>query len=243
MKSLTTGLLSLSALAVLYFGFAKLDHHLPFQYVRITVDPGLPSWCVEQARQRIPTLRGGFLRLNVGDTRQRMTDIPGVAEASIVRDWRRRGLQIHLHSAQFLGVLNNQGLLTDKGRVVPVLPAAGNLPRFIIPKGVAPQEFFTLYQTALPEIQSIGTIDSAKLDLARNVAFCSGSRCVQLGDPKNLPLALQRVKLHLEHVNTQYPNWVYWDLRYNSGFAIRQLEAPAVSARAPASSESLGPTP
>ena len=179
-----------------------------------------------------PSLGAGFFAIRLDKVRDAVASLPWVGQVEVRKHWPD-ALDITLTEIQPIAHWGNDALLDRDGRIFKV-PDAGvvrGLPRFNAPDDRT-ADVMTFYRTAETDFAPYG-LRVASVELSAR-----GSWTLLLSNGGHVVVGSERPDQHLARFAAALPvlmrgrsdGFVYADLRYSNGFAVRWPEPAAPTA-------------
>jgi len=170
-----------------------------------------------------PLVNTGYFNINIDTIRDRLTQIPWVAEITVRRDWPDQIL-ITMIEKNPIAKWNESHLLSGNGEIF--LPKefqdSQGLPHFLGPKGkqmIMLQYFDDINRILLPLHVKISHLELTPHSTWRLI-LDNGIR-LQMGNKDILTRLSQFVKVYPKIVGERLSDIDYIDLRYSNGVAVR----------------------
>lgn len=221
----TIQLLVICALALaLIYGWRWLSdpEEFPIRAVKIQAAREHVDQQTLQA-QVLPYVTQGFIRLNVNQIKEKLEELPWIAEARVERIWPDTVI-IHVMEQQAVARWGKLGVLNNKGHVFnpPVDTIPTNLPQLNGPYDQA-TALLDSYEQIVQVLKPLGlTLRKMDMDerLSMQLELNNGTRLL-LGKLDPLPRLQRFAKVYPKLFTAQNTQAVYVDLRYENGVSIK----------------------
>lgn len=199
----------------------KLSSIFPIQSVRIYGANHTDHQDIQETIE--PILSRGFFAVNVDYIRERLLQMPWVAEISVRRNWPNQ-VEINVVEKQPVAEWNKTSLLSDGGELfTPKLSSyPPNLPNLVGPDGkqiTMLENFIKMNRILMPLHAKISVLEMTpyltwKLKLDNGIELRIGHKDV-------LTRLHHFVKVYPKIIGTHVEDVEYVDLRYSNGVAVR----------------------
>ena len=189
-----------------------------------------------------PTLDAGFFAIDLGHVRDAVSALPWVGQVEVTKHWPD-ALDITVTEIQPIAHWGANALLGSDGRIfkVPDAGVVNGLPQFNAPDDRV-ADVLTFFRTALTDFAPYN-LRVAEVDLSArgswNLVLSNGGHVVVGNDHPDQRLARFAAALPIL-MRGRSDGFVYADLRYSNGFAVRWPE-PAPPALPPNPTKNGGP--
>ncbi len=171
----------------------------------------------------IPLVSQGFFGTDVSSIKERLMQLPWIAQASVRRVWPGQ-LNVILSERRAVANWNNRGLLSSSGEIFnpSIKTYPEGLPKLVGPSGMHIQmlDYYSKINKVLQPVH----VKIARLELtsyqAWNMTFDNGIR-VNAGYKDILTRMSHFVKVYPKIVGERASDVDYIDLRYENGLAIK----------------------
>ncbi|HEX7326145.1 MAG TPA: cell division protein FtsQ/DivIB [Rhodanobacteraceae bacterium] len=201
----------------------QLEVHATFQHVS----------AAEVRAAVTPSLGAGFFAVNLGQVRDALAALPWVAHVEVSKHWPGR-LDITITEINPVARWGNDALLGRNGHVfrIPDASTVNGLPQFNAPDDRA-ADVMAFYRTAEVDFAPYGLRVTTVNLSARgswSLALSNGGR-VTVGDQDSDQRLARFVAALPVLMRGRSDGFVYADLRYSNGFAVRwPMPAPGTAA-------------
>jgi cell division protein FtsQ len=232
LKNIANALFVMSALAVLYGAFhyiAHLPELLPIRTVRLSVEPErvAPSGVLAMVKQNV---HGNFLTVDIEGLRQSLQTLPWVRNVSIRREFPD-SLVVEIEENKAIARWNDAELVNSQGEVFDAETAEA-LPSFIGVDGSAAEmtEAYAKFNAQLAVLNvkvdqlALSARHAWQVHLSNGVLVKLGRDALQ--ERMQRYVAYQMIK-NAEQEAKKAPGKSVIDMRYQNGFAVRQVNGGA----------------
>lgn len=173
-----------------------------------------------------PSLGAGFFAINLDEVRDAVATLPWVGQVEVSKHWPD-ALDITVHEIQPVARWGTDALLGRSGRIfkVPNAAVANGLPRFDAPVDRA-ADVLAFYHTAVTDFAPY-SLRVTEVDLSARgswtLSLSNGGHVVVGGERPDQRLARFAAALPIL-MRGRSDGFVYADLRYSNGFAVRWPE-------------------
>lgn len=226
------GLLALPVVGLLQGWFASSSWPIR----TLTVEADYDHVDAERIRQAVlPHIHKGFFATRLGDVREVLDAMPWVASASARKRWPDT-LLITVHERHPFAHWNTDQLIDHQGRLfkVPDAAAVGGLPHLSGPDGQV-HDVVSFYTHVRGRLGKLGLdVEGVHIDNRGDwrLDLGGGAHLVIGRDAPDQRLA-RFISVYPQLAGTHEQAFLYADLRYTNGFAVRWPE-PAASTSTPA---------
>src|SRR3990167_10454798 len=199
----------------------KLSRFFPIKVVRIYGIHHLDHQDIQNVL--LPLVEQGFFAINVENIRDRLTQLPWVANSFVRRSWPDQ-LEIFIKEKTVLGLWNDRNLLSDAGELFfPDQETYPDfLPRLIGPDGM--QMEMIHYFKAIDQLLKPIHVKIASLELTSASAWkviLTNGIILYIGHKDVLTRLSHFVKVYPKIIGDHAIDVEYIDLRYSNGVAVR----------------------